>query len=158
MLSNEQKNIIDEVILNFYNLRKSYIKVYVPEPSTPKVDFSRLAEMLKAYLYHSGIKNTEVHFVRIPAKNNSSNKITVSVYGLSGIQRKNCGNWPHDILRTGRMQPYTNFGCSVTNNLAAQMHNADDQFKPRKISAPDAERITMTLDKYRIGELELNSK
>ncbi|MBC8719082.1 CpaD family pilus assembly lipoprotein [Ochrobactrum sp. Marseille-Q0166] len=157
-LSNEQKRIIDQTILEFNNRRRSKISVYVPDPSTSEADFSRLAEMLKTYLHHSGIKKNEINFVQIQNTGNKLNKITVSVHGLTGIQRKNCGNWPQDILNMEEMQPYANFGCSVTNNLAAQMDNVDDQFKPRKISPPDGERVNMTLEKHRIGKMELGSE
>ena len=62
-----------------------------------------------------------------------------------------CGHWD-DLTKTLDNQTYSNFGCAVTANMAAQIANPSDIAHPRAEDAPDVERRMTVLDKYRQGK------
>jgi pilus assembly protein CpaD len=63
-----------------------------------------------------------------------------------------CGRWD-DLTSTGGNGSYANFGCAVTANMAAQIANPSDIVRPRAEDAPDADRRTTILEKYRAGKV-----
>ena len=62
-----------------------------------------------------------------------------------------CGHWD-DLTKTKDNGVYSNFGCAVTANMAAQIANPADIAHPRGEDAPDAGRRLTVLDKYRQGK------
>ena len=63
-----------------------------------------------------------------------------------------CGRWD-DLTATGSNDSYADFGCSVTANMAAQIAHPSDIARPRAEDAPDSERRTAILEKYRAGKV-----
>jgi pilus assembly protein CpaD len=63
-----------------------------------------------------------------------------------------CGLEWESLTRTAGNDPYTNFGCAVTANMAAQTANPEDLLRPRGTTPADAQRRATVLDKYRKGE------
>ena len=57
-----------------------------------------------------------------------------------------------NLSKTGSNRPYSNFGCAVTANIAAQVANPHDFLAPRAEDPADATRRSVVLDKYRRGE------
>ena len=64
-----------------------------------------------------------------------------------------CGQDWENISRTGDNRPYSNFGCSVTANIAIQVANPRDFLVPTQEDPADATRRSVVLDKYRKGEV-----
>lgn len=62
-----------------------------------------------------------------------------------------CGKWG-DLTKTGDNEVFSNFGCAVQANMAAQIANPSDIAHPRAEDAPDVERRTVVLEKYRAGK------
>lgn len=60
-----------------------------------------------------------------------------------------CGDWPQDLARTGRNEPYANFGCSQQHNIAALVANPQDIAQPRPETPPDAMRRGQVITDYR---------
>jgi pilus assembly protein CpaD len=63
-----------------------------------------------------------------------------------------CGLEWESLTRTAANEPYSNFGCAVTANMAAQIANPEDLLRPRGETPVDAQRRATVLDKYRKGE------
>jgi len=63
-----------------------------------------------------------------------------------------CGHWD-DLTATGGNDSYSNFGCAVNANMAAQIARPSDINHPRTEDAPDSERRLTVLEKYREGKV-----
>jgi pilus assembly protein CpaD len=63
-----------------------------------------------------------------------------------------CGRWPTNVAEERRNLEYANFGCAQQRNLAAQIANPADLLGPRSMTASDAERRQVVMDKYEKGE------
>ena len=68
-----------------------------------------------------------------------------------------CGGW-ENIAATRDNNPYENFGCAVSANIAAQVANPEDLLGPRATTPIDAARRDVALDKYRKGESSASAK
>lgn len=76
----------------------------------------------------------------------------IVVYDRYSVQTPRCGeNW-ENLSRTRNNEPYGNFGCAVTANMAAQVANPADLIRPRDATPVDAQRRATVLDKYRQGQ------
>jgi pilus assembly protein CpaD len=62
-----------------------------------------------------------------------------------------CGKWD-DLTKTKENQVYSNFGCAVTANMAAQIANPEDLVHPHSTDGADVGRRMTVLDNYRKGE------
>jgi pilus assembly protein CpaD len=60
-----------------------------------------------------------------------------------------CGKWTDNILPSPDNKQYHNFGCSVQNNLAAQVANPMDLLYPRQIGPIDAADRDAVIRDYR---------
>ena len=63
-------------------------------------------------------------------------------------QTNKCGRWPDDILKNADNKHYANYGCSMQNNVAAQLANPEDLLGPRKQTPIDAANRTAAIDNY----------
>lgn len=63
-------------------------------------------------------------------------------------QTDKCGRWPDDLTDTQDNRHYANFGCSMQNNLAAQVANPTDLLGPRRRGEIDAENRKRVIDTY----------
>jgi pilus assembly protein CpaD len=63
-----------------------------------------------------------------------------------------CGTEWTNLARTASNAGYSNFGCAVNANLAAQIANPRDIVTPRTMTPPDAGRRAVVFDRYRRGE------
>jgi pilus assembly protein CpaD len=63
-----------------------------------------------------------------------------------------CGHWD-DLTATGANDSFSNFGCAVNANMAAQIARPSDIDHPRTEDAPDSERRLTVLEKYREGKV-----
>jgi pilus assembly protein CpaD len=63
----------------------------------------------------------------------------------------NCGLSWSNIAVSHSNQPYPEFGCSITANIAAQVSNSEDLIHPRTTDPSDANRRETVLGLYRQG-------
>jgi pilus assembly protein CpaD len=68
-----------------------------------------------------------------------------------------CGRW-ENLTATRKNEAYSNFGCSMAANLAAQIANPEDLIRPRDSTPIDAGRRDTVLGKYRKGEVTSSAK
>lgn len=65
----------------------------------------------------------------------------------------NCNQSWENLSRTAANKAYSNFGCAVNSNLAAQIADPRDIGSPARSTPPDALRKSDVLGKYRKGEV-----
>ncbi|MFD1198323.1 CpaD family pilus assembly lipoprotein [Brucella gallinifaecis] len=157
VLSNEQRKVLQKALTEANQRRDSSIKIVVPQYAKNQNDLNRLEEMVMTYLRYSGVPSERISVAKIPLKKKEKAYIRLDVYGVVGAVQRECGIWPDDILNDKDMRTYSNFGCSMNNNIAVQMDNTNDQYRMRNITPPDAGRINRILKKYQQGELSLKS-
>lgn len=63
-----------------------------------------------------------------------------------------CGTQWNNLARTNNNETSSNFGCSVTANLAAQIANPRDIVAPRGMTPSDLGRRAVVFDNFRKGE------
>ncbi len=78
-------------------------------------------------------------------------------YPQIAAQAGPCGLWPKDIGPSFNRdyfenQPNWNFGCATQRNLAAMVADPSDLVQPRAETPIYAQRRTVVLDKYRLGQ------
>jgi pilus assembly protein CpaD len=69
-----------------------------------------------------------------------------------------CGDWSENLALTYENQTAKNFGCSVQQNIAAQIADPRDLLTPRRMDASDATRRATVLDHYEKGEVTQATK
>jgi pilus assembly protein CpaD len=69
-----------------------------------------------------------------------------------------CGDWSENLSITFENQTAKNFGCSVQQNIAAQIADPRDLLGPRRMDPTDAARRAVVLDKYERGDATQASK
>jgi len=69
-----------------------------------------------------------------------------------------CGDWSENLSITFENQTAKNFGCSVQQNIAAQIADPRDLMGPRRMDPVDAARRAVVLDHYEKGEPTQASK
>jgi pilus assembly protein CpaD len=69
-----------------------------------------------------------------------------------------CGASWSDISKEASNEPYPEFGCAVTANLAAQVADPADLLHPRASDPPDALRRADVLNKYRQAQVTSTPK
>src|SRR5262249_34227011 len=68
------------------------------------------------------------------------------------------GNWPVNAADTEDNLPMPNWGCSVQQNLAAQIADPRDLVQPRGTDASDSTRRMQVLNKYEQGQTTASQK
>jgi len=61
--------------------------------------------------------------------------------------------WREDLARTANNQPWSSFGCATVSNIASLIADPNDLRRPRDLTAADAARRQVVIDKYRKGEI-----
>lgn len=69
-----------------------------------------------------------------------------------------CGQAWENLAATRNNNPYQNFGCAVSSNLAAQVADPRDLQTPAAATSVDMGRRSVMLDKYRKGEVTSSAK
>ncbi len=78
--------------------------------------------------------------------------VTVNVISYRAKALKCNQSW-ENVAATAANQPYANFGCDVTANLAAQVADPRDLDHPHSADPADAGRKSDVLGKYRTGKI-----
>jgi pilus assembly protein CpaD len=63
-----------------------------------------------------------------------------------------CGNWTENAAMTFENTPMPNFGCSVQQNIAAQLADPRDLTQPRALGASDSVQRMQVFSKYEQGQ------
>ncbi|WP_312164808.1 CpaD family pilus assembly lipoprotein [Phenylobacterium sp.] len=110
---------------------------------------SRSTEGVRALLASYG---AQVHVSGYEAKGDPRAPLIVGRERYA-VSLPTCGLEWGNISRSATNEVQSNFGCAVSANIAAQIANPGDLLGPAEITAIDAQRRGVVLDKYRKGEV-----
>lgn len=123
----------------------------VEAPSGSDHVASAMAWGVKSALEQAGAPPHQVRVVTYPAPDPRA-PVLVGFDTVRAVVPQ-CGREWSNLTRTANNAGSANFGCAVNANLAAQIANPRDIVSPRAMTAPDASRRTVIIDRYRTGAL-----
>jgi pilus assembly protein CpaD len=88
----------------------------------------RVARETYHLLVQSGISPGMISRKTYPGPSRGPVQLT---YVRSVAVTKECGDWSSDMAHTSSNEPYSNYGCTTQNNIAAMVVNPDDFVAPR---------------------------
>lgn len=147
-LSDAQRSAMYQAVTQW---RNAYAGVVVVEtPSAADADTLKATGHVDQFLRTYGVTGAEVQFRRYEASDPKAPiKVTFPIYT---VDIPKCGQDWGDLARSSDNQPMANFGCATSANIAAMVVNPSDLNHPQGMTAPDASRRQVVLDKYRQGQ------
>jgi pilus assembly protein CpaD len=92
---------------------------------------SKVARQVYQVVVQSGISPGMISQKTYPGPAKGPVQLT---YIRSVAVTKECGDWSSDMADTSSNEPYSNFGCSTQNNIAAMVVNPNDLVVPRPMT------------------------
>jgi pilus assembly protein CpaD len=92
---------------------------------------SKVARQVYQVVVQSGISPGRISQKTYPGPAKGPVQLT---YIRSVAVTKECGDWSSDMADTSSNEPYSNFGCSTQNNIAAMVVNPNDIVVPRPMT------------------------
>ncbi len=108
----------------------------------------RTANDARDILADNGVAAREIRIASYQPAAGQSPAVSVS-YDREAAVVPRCGQSWEDLSKTGGNQPFDNFGCAVTANMAAQLAYPSDIRAPQAETPPDATRRQDVIDTYR---------
>lgn len=133
------------------------VTIKAPEHGPAPAAAYRTATDARDFLIAQGVQPADIRIVGYEAGGDQHAPVLVGLmrYLARGPQ---CGESWENLAHTPDNQPYANFGCAVTANLAAQIADPADLLAPRASTPPDATRRENVFDKYRQGATTSTAK
>ena len=145
-LNTMQRGIVQKAVANYRYNGSGMVYVLVPAGAANQAAAYRLSTEISAALRKGGSKQTNIAIENYPVPSpDAAAPIRISYYAMTAGTTP-CGRWPDDIATTPENKHYANFGCSMQNNLAAQVANPADLLGPRASSPIDSDRTTERLN------------
>lgn len=116
----------------------------------------RVGADARAFLIAQGTPPDRVRLVGYDAAGAADAPILVGFDQYVALTPR-CGEWT-PLNRSASNLPYSNFGCAVSANMAAQVANPEDLLRARPMDPADAGRRTTVIGKYRNGEVTSTAK
>jgi pilus assembly protein CpaD len=156
-LSDAQAAALRDFMGRYDDTERGAITIRAPEHGPDQSGVYRVATATRDFLISQGALPGDVRIEGYDANGDIKAPVRVSfvAYQAQGPQ---CGSTWTDLSKEADNEPYLQFGCSVTANLAAQVANPADLLHPRASDPPDALRRAQVLDKYRQGQLTSSPK
>jgi pilus assembly protein CpaD len=83
---------------------------------------------------------------------NGDTRVELDFFGYSA-HTDPCGDWSQDLAETNANTTSPNFGCSVQQNIAANVADPRDLIEPRPMTEADSVRRDDVLGKYEHGKI-----
>ncbi|KAA2234996.1 CpaD family pilus assembly protein [Salinarimonas soli] len=118
----------------------------------------RTFQAVRAALAEGGLPGTAIAVSSYqPADPVLASPIRLSYAGMRAQVASKCGLWPQDLGVTDvafniRNEPYWNLGCSMQNNVAAQVADPVDLVRGRSEGRPDTIRRAKVIESIRQGK------
>jgi pilus assembly protein CpaD len=150
-LSDAQDAALRDFMSRYEDDDRGEIMIRAPEHGPDQSGVYRTATATRDFLISQGALPGDVRIEGYDANGDGKAPVRVSFvsYHAQGPQ---CGTSWSDLSKEDSNEPYGQFGCSVTANVAAQVADAADLLHPRASAAPDALRRADVLNKYRQGQ------
>jgi pilus assembly protein CpaD len=147
-LSPAQVKALKEFVERRADVDGGVVTISLPQGGADTAAVGRAADAAQAQLNVAGVQVQRSTY----ASDDAKAPLMVS-FDYEKAEKPHCGQDWGDIAKTFDNAVYTNFGCAVTANMAAQIANPSDIAHPRAEDAPDVERRMTVLDKYRAGKV-----
>jgi len=133
------------------------ITLKAPEHGPDPAAAYRTVTEARDFLIAAGVEPAAIRIVGYEAGGDPAAPVRVGFmrYEAHG---PNCGTSWENLEHVGANAPYSQFGCAVTANTAAQLAEPSDLLSPRPSEPPDAMRRETVLDKYRQGVTSSSQK
>ncbi|PZO69231.1 MAG: pilus assembly protein CpaD [Sphingomonas taxi] len=129
------------------------VTVIVPVGSANEIAASNVSHDMMRLMARMGVPPHRISTAAYRAGGNeTSAPVRVSYMAMKAYTNK-CGRWPSDIGDTADNKHWANFGCSMQNNLAAQIANPADLLGPRAPGEIDAENRGAAIGNYKRKEI-----
>jgi pilus assembly protein CpaD len=156
-ISPNQADALRDFVGRWMQTDRASITIKAPEHGPAQAAVYRTATGARDFLISQGVDPAAVRIVGYAAGDDKAAPVVVGFvrYQARGPQ---CGRSWGDLTKDYENAGYTEFGCSVTANIAAQIAEPADLLHPRDSDPPDATRRGNVLDKYRQGSTTSTAK
>lgn len=156
-LSQNQADALHDFAQRWMQAGRTPITIKAPQGGPAQAAVYRTVTGARDLLVAQGVDPDAVRIVSYDAGPDTSAPVVVGFmrYHARGPQ---CGRDWGDLAHDYQSNGYTEFGCSVTANMAAQIADPVDLMHPRDVDPPDAGRRETVLDKYRQGSTTSTAK
>jgi pilus assembly protein CpaD len=124
------------------------ITIKAPEHGPDQSEVYRTATATRDFLISQGASPGDVRIEGYDANGDGKAPVRVSFMAYQA-EGPVCGTSWSDISKESNNEPYSEFGCAVTANVAAQVADAADLLHHRASDPPDALRRADVIGKYR---------
>jgi len=156
-ISPTQAQALRDFIGRWNDSDRGMITVKAPSHGPDAEAVYRTATSARDFLIAQGVSPDVIRIVSYDAGADPAAPILV---GFLRYESKGptCGqNWGN-LADASKNETYSEFGCSITANMAAQVADPEDLLHPRAETAPDATRREVVIDKYRQGTTTSTTK
>lgn len=128
----------------------------VPENSgdqSEKRAVRRTLREIRELLFANGVAPASVKILSYRSSTTGTEPVVIALtYERIKAVTQSCGNWDRNLTENTDNVPYSNFGCSSQQNLAAMVANPMDLVQPRAIDPASAARRNTIYKAYVKGE------
>ena len=156
-LSDAQADALHDFMGRYDDADRGEITIKAPEHGPDQSGVYRTATATRDFLIAHGAMPGAVRIEGYDAAGDGKAPVRVSFVTYQA-QGPLCGASWSDVSKEANNEPYPEFGCALTANVAAQVANPADLLHPRASDPPDALRRSQVLDKYRQGQLTSSPK
>lgn len=156
-ISEAQADALRDFMGRYDDADRGAITIKAPEHGPDQSGVYRTATATRDYLISHGASPSDVRIEGYDAAGDGKAPVRVSFLAYHA-QGPVCGTSWSDVSKEWSNEPYTEFGCAVTANIAAQVANSADLLHPRASDPPDALRRATVLGNYRAAALTSTPK
>jgi pilus assembly protein CpaD len=156
-LSEAQAAALRDFMDRYDNADRGAITIRAPEHGPDQSGVYRTAAATRDFLISQGALPRDVRIEGYDASGDGAAPVRVSFVSYHA-QGPHCGAAWSDLSKEASNEPYSEFGCAVTANVAAQVADPADLLHPRASDPPDALRRADVLSKYRQGQMTSTPK
>jgi pilus assembly protein CpaD len=156
-LSDAQAAALRDFMGRYDDADRGAITIKAPQHGPDQSGVYRTATATRDFLISQGALPGDVRIEGYDANGDGAAPVRVSFVAYHA-QGPLCGASWSDVSRESNNEPYPEFGCAVTANVAAQVADPADLLHPRAGDPPDALRRADVLEKYRQGQMTATPK
>jgi len=149
-LSARDKDAVGDFIAQYSASGEGPLYINVPAKGLNSHGVSQANAVIQSHLGHYGMSGAAVQTGQYAAAPGAPAPVIVSFRRLVTVP-VDCQQGA-SLMHTSNNQPYGNFGCAQTANLAALIDNPRQLLSPYPLDNASSVRRTTVLDKYNVGE------
>jgi pilus assembly protein CpaD len=156
-LSGTQAEALRDFMGRYNDADRGAITIKAPEHGPDETGVYRTATAARDFLISQGVMPADVRIEGYDAGGDGKAPVRVAFVSYQA-QGPVCGTDWGDLSKEADNEQYSEFGCSVTANVAAQIADPADLLHPRATTPPDALRRADVIGKYRQGQMTSTAK